>query len=259
MMDIGPLRDFLLVYGLCSVRLLAAVAVTPFLSTQIVTGQARNSLVLAWTIIVFPLVEPTIPTSSTGPILLTSLLFKEIVLGILVGFFASKIFWVAMSVGFMIDNQRGAALAQVFDPNSGEQTSPFGILILNTLLCLFYTTGGFLLFLGGIFESYRVWPIYEFFPKFPDTFPNVILAEVDDFMRMVVLLSAPIVICVFLAEFGLGLVNRFAPQLNVFVLAFPIKSLVAVFVLLLYIPYLFEGFGSRFGNIELLVRSLLEE
>lgn len=256
MIDIGPLRDLMLVYGLCSVRLLAAVAVTPFLSSQIVTGQARNSLVLAWTIIVYPMVEPTIPTEPADPVFLIGLLFKEIVLGILVGFFASKIFWVAMSVGFMIDNQRGAALAQVFDPNSGEQTSPFGVLILNTLLCLFYTTGGFLLFLGGMFESYKAWPIYEFFPQFPDTFPNVILAEVDDFMRMVMLLSAPIIICVFLAEFGLGLVNRFAPQLNVFVLAFPVKSLVAVFVLLLYIPYLFEGFGSRFQMLEILVRSL---
>ncbi len=259
MIDIAPLRDFLLVYGLCSVRILAAVAVTPFLSTQVVTGQARHSLVLAWTLMVYPIVQPTIPSDMGGPILMTSILAKEIVLGVLVGFFASKIFWVAMSVGFFIDNQRGAALAQVFDPNSGSQTSPFGILILNTLLCLFYTTGGFLLFLGGMFESYRAWPVFDFFPQFPDTFPNVLLAEVDDFMRMVVLLAAPIVISVFLAEFGLGLVNRFAPQLNVFVLAFPIKSLVAVFVLMLYIPFLFDGFGGRFASIEILVRSLIEE
>jgi type III secretion protein T len=255
-MDMEPIKQFLIVYGLCAVRTLAAVSVTPFLSSQVVVGTARNGLVLAWTLMIYPIVEPTIPANLGSPLLIVSLLFKEIVLGILIGFFASKVFWVAMSVGFLIDNQRGAALAQVFDPNSGGETSPFGILLQNTLLCLFYSSGGFLLFLAGLFESYKVWPVFEFFPQFTDAFPTLLLSEVDDFSRMVVLLAAPIVIIVFLTEFGLGLVNRFAPQLNVFVLAFPIKSLAAVFVLMLYVPYLFEGLAGRFSVMEILFRSL---
>jgi type III secretion protein T len=44
----------------------------------------------------------------------------------------------------------------------------------------------------------------------------------------------------FVAEFGLGLVSRFAPQLNVFIVAVPIKAGVAVLVLIFYLPLIAE-------------------
>ena len=47
-------------------------------------------------------------------------------------------------------------------------------------------------------------------------------------------------IAMFLAEFGLALVSRFAPSLNVFILAMPIKSLVASLLLVLYLGILME-------------------
>ncbi|MNL71828.1 flagellar biosynthesis protein FliR [compost metagenome] len=56
------------------------------------------------------------------------------------------------------------------------------------------------------------------------------------------LYAAPAVIAMFLAEVGLALVSRFAPQLQVFFLAMPIKSALALLVLVLYTKVLF-GFA----------------
>ena len=56
----------------------------------------------------------------------------------------------------------------------------------------------------------------------------------------------------FMVEFGLGLVGRFAPQLNVFFLAMPIKSGVAIFMLILLIGLIFEYFD------EILIDSILD-
>ena len=44
----------------------------------------------------------------------------------------------------------------------------------------------------------------------------------------------------FLATLGLGLVNRTAPQLNVFFLSMPIKSALGVGMLVIYIPYILD-------------------
>ena len=44
----------------------------------------------------------------------------------------------------------------------------------------------------------------------------------------------------FLSEIGLALVSRFVPQLQVFFLAMPIKSALAMLVLLLYMTTLFD-------------------
>ena len=60
--------------------------------------------------------------------------------------------------------------------------------------------------------------------------PIFYLEMFDRLMRMVIVLSAPLIVAMFLAEFALALVSRFAPQLQVFFLAMPIKSGVNRFV-----------------------------
>ena len=75
-------------------------------------------------------------------------------------------------------------------------------------------------------------------------------------MLTAVVLAAPVIITVFVSEFGLGLMNRFAPQLNVFVLAMPVKSLVAMIVLIIYLPLLLVMFQDEFVSVQQLFELL---
>ena len=43
-----------------------------------------------------------------------------------------------------------------------------------------------------------------------------------------------------LTSYGLGLVNRTAPQLNVFFLSMPIKSALGVAMLIIYLPFIMD-------------------
>ncbi len=237
-MDVAPLRHFLIVMGLSVVRLTAACSIVPFLGSRMIQGRVRNSIMFALAVVVYPMVAPTIPLEMGSVLGLVVILAKEIVLGILLGFLAAVVFWTAMSVGFFIDHQRGTMMASVFDPMSGGQTSPLGQFLQQTVIVLFYAGGGFLFFLGSLFESYLVWPVYSFYPTLGRAFPGLILEQADHLMRMTVVLAAPVIITMFLAQCGLGLLNRFAPQMNVFFLAMPIKSLIAIVVLVLYLPFL---------------------
>jgi type III secretion protein T len=65
---------------------------------------------------------------------------------------------------------------------------------------------------------------------------------------LAVLTGAPVLIAMFLAEMGLALISRFAPQLQVFFLAMGIKSALAMFVLAVYGVTLFVYFGSEVMN-----------
>lgn len=147
-------------------------------------------------------------------------------------------------------------MAQVFDPTSGEQTSPIGQFLQQAMIALFFLSGGMLVFLGGLFESYAFWPVKSYFPTMGDAFPGFVLEVGDDLMRTVVVLAAPIIITLFLTDFGLGLVNRFAPQLNVFFLAMPVKSIVALFVLVLYMPLLLQLLGDEQAHWQLQMKFL---
>lgn len=242
MIDVEIIRQFLIVFAISVVRLTAACSVVPFMSTQLIQARVRNSIIFSWGLIIYPIVAPTLGPEIGSTMTVFVIIVKEIVIGILIGFMAAKMFWIALSVGYFIDNQRGASMASVYDPTSGEQTSPFGLFLQQTLIVLFYSSGGFLVFIGGVFQSYLVWPINSFFPQFSNAFPGFFLEVADDMMMTAVVLAAPVVITVFVTEFGLGLMNRFAPQLNVFVLAMPIKSLVGMIVLVIYLPLLLTMF-----------------
>ena len=223
-------------------RMTSAFSVTPFLSSQILPGYVRNSIILSFALFLYPVVSPGIPENVGSMVLFGAIIFKEIVIGILIGYLASIVFWAAECVGSFIDNQRGATMGSSINPMTETEDSPLGIMLQLVLIVLFFTTGGFLTFLFGLFESYKVWPIFSFYPHFGEQFPLFILQQVDSLVRLTVVLAAPIIIAIFVTEFGLGLINRFAPQLNVFVLSMPIKSAIASFLLILYTSVLIYAF-----------------
>ena len=68
----------------------------------------------------------------------------------------------------------------------------------------------------------------------------MVLGAVDEMLRTTVVISAPAIIVMFLATIGLGLVNRTAPQLNVFFLSMPVKSALGIALLIVYLPFIMD-------------------
>jgi type III secretion protein T len=65
--------------------------------------------------------------------------------------------------------------------------------------------------------------------------PFFLLGQFSRLMIMTMVFSAPIILICLLSDVSLGIVNRFAPQLNVFFLSMPIKSALGLFMILLYL------------------------
>ncbi len=165
---------------------------------------------------------------------------REAFLGFMIGFFAAVPFWIAENVGNLIDNQRGATMGEVFSPLSGAQVSTTGIFFSQIVSTLFFVGGAVFLLLGALYKSYAIWPVFADFPSPASDAPLQTLATVDSMIRSTVVISAPVIIIMFLATLGLGLVNRTAPQLNVFFLSMPIKSALGVAMLVIYLPFILD-------------------
>lgn len=236
-------------------RLGAVFYVVPFMGQQVMPGMIRNCIAVCFSLVVYPLAASGI-RPETPMVYLSFIAVKEVFIGTLIGFLASVIFWTAEGIGFFIDNQRGATIASTIDPMSGSQTSPLGSLVFQMVTAFFFVSGGFALLLSVIYESYRIWPVFSFFPGIDTDFALVFLETADRLMRMVVILASPVIISVFISELGLGLISRFAQQLNVFFLAMPVKSAVACWILILYLSFLIEFFRAGFFRIDLIPATL---
>jgi type III secretion protein T len=199
-----------------------------------------------------PMVHGALPAEPLSGWRMLGLVLKEGLIGLLIGFTFVVVFHAVQAAGFFIDNQRGSTMASSIDPLLGGQTSPVGMLLTQAFVVYFFVTGGFLTMLGVLYASYEVMPVLSFVPRLPPEGALFIMQQLDRLIRIAFVLAAPVFAAMFLAEMGVALVSRFAPQLNVFFIAMPIKSGVAFLVLILYARILLHHLGTAttpFGEL----------
>ncbi len=251
MIEDYSIRSLFLIPAISIARIGTCLYIAPFFSNQMITGAVRNGTILSLSFMVAPLVEHNLPADIT--VIRTAIIVaKEAFLGLILGYLCSAPFWVASSIGSFVDTQSGTGSASIFDPNLGEQTSPLGSFLLQVTVTIFYASSGILLFLGMLYQSFKLMPIFTFFPVIDGRLPNFILTFTDQFMQMIVVLSAPMIVAMFLVDLGLGLVSRFAPSMNVFFLSMPIKGGLALLILILYGAVLISSLRDNFVNMPML-------
>jgi len=243
-------EQWILGFSLTMPRFLAAFSLLPFFSSQVVPGMLRQGVAASLCLLLVPFVADQTASVSISGATLVIIIIKEVIVGVLIGYPLAVLFWAIEGIGFYVDNQRGSAMASSADPLTGQDSTPLGILFAQAFTVYFMSSGAFLLMLGVFYQTYQIWPVADFVPSFGGAGPTFYLGMFDRLLRMIVVLSAPLIVAMFLAEFALALVSRFAPQLQVFFLAMPIKSALSVLLLIFYGPILFGDLMSYDGGLD---------
>lgn len=236
-------------------RAYAFMVASQLLSPTVMPRIARNVAILVIALPMTPALRADAAMFAADVPTFMMYFAKEVALGFVMGYLIFWMFWAVQAAGTLIDNQRGTAIASSIDPLQGHEASPLGLLFSQAFVTYFFALGGFLVLLGLLYESYALWPVRALLPIRDASFPAMILEILDRGMMLTVLLSAPIVIIMFLAEFALALVSRFAPQVQVFILAMPIKSAIAMLIMLFYLPIMM---GHAVGE-EAMVRAYFDQ
>ncbi|MGI9507316.1 MAG: type III secretion system export apparatus subunit SctT, partial [Geminicoccaceae bacterium] len=197
----------------------------------------------------------------SGSFFLILVFIKEIAIGCIIGFIVATPFWAVQSAGYFIDNQRGSAIADSVAPQASDEATATGILFLQLYMLMFFAGGGFRTLIELIYQTYVIWPVYDFFPQIRFDLIKFIYELFSNVIYLAAILAGPIIFFMFMMEFSLALMTRFAPQVNVFVLALPLKCGVAFLVLVFYLPIIFyywrENIDITVQLVEGLVRSAL--
>ncbi|HBH7053568.1 TPA: EscT/YscT/HrcT family type III secretion system export apparatus protein [Morganella morganii] len=235
------LSDGLVTLTLMLMRPLGLTLLFPLLQTgNLGSALVRNGVLLA-------LMLPVLPVFYTQPVTYRgwdwlSEIPGELIIGLMLGFFAAIPFWAVDMAGFLIDTLRGATMATVFNPALSVQTSIFGLLFSQFLCVLFFITGGFSQLLTALYDSYHYLPPGRTL-RFNGPFLHFLLAQWSVLYQLCLNFSLPAVFCMVLADLALGLLNRSAQQLNVFFLSMPVKSVLALLLLLLSLSYAFRHYA----------------
>ncbi len=230
----------LLLVGIASARFGFAFAMMPLFAQAIIPATVRNGIILTFGGIAFAL-QPNFMVRDIGTFGWAMMLFREAGIGIAIGFFFGTILWAMEAAGEIVDAKVGATIGQILEPNGGTQTSLTGALMQRLAHVLFAASGGLLLLVGTIMESFAIWPIAQTWPHLDPRTLSLFEGEFGRLMTLALVFAAPILVMLYLVDAALGLLNRFAQQLNVFSLSLSIKSWAATALLLVLVPLLAQA------------------
>ncbi len=231
---------FILSAVLAMARIGGAFAICPAMTESMIPGVIRRAAIFAFAIFVIPTVYNAMPPGDPNLWMVSLIAVKEAFIGFLLGFFGAVPFWIAENVGNFIDNQRGATMGEVYSPLSGAQVSTLGIFFTQIVSSIFFIGGVIFIFLGAIYKSYLLWPVFSEWVSFANDAPLQMLSTLGGMLKATVIIASPVIIIMFMATLGLGLVNRTAPQLNVFFLSMPVKSALGIAMLVIYLPFIMD-------------------
>jgi len=251
----GLFRQALLVLP----RLLPIMFIVPVFSGRVVTGMVRSGFIAILAVFVAPSMAGAAMNVQGGGLWM-ALALKEALIGVLMGMAFGALLWAIENIGHLIDFQTGSGNASFFDPVAGHESGPTASFLSFMAVTLFVTGGGLHVMLGAFFESYKLWPIERMLPSASVALEQFAVHEADSVLGWTLKLAAPVVIVLVVAELGIGLINRSVPQLNVFLFAQPVKSLLAVLMMVLFLSFVFESlrtFLAGNGEMVWLLRALL--
>lgn len=222
-------------FFLIIMRIAPSLVLAPFFGAKLAPGIARMGLAIMIATIFLPFLAIQVegPFGFNTNFIFLSL--KEILIGLVLGFFITIPFYMVQTSGTIIDYLRGASIMQSQDPSMQTQTSPIGILYNYILIVIFFQIDGPFLFLDALMKSYELIPPTQGInPAFLGTksqFWKTTFDVVNQIITIAIQMASPALVAILMAEMFLGIANRLAPQVQIAFLGMSIKSLLGLALL----------------------------
>jgi type III secretion protein T len=252
-----PWLDQLLTVGIASTRFAFAFVFVPVFSREVMPTTVRNSIIVTFGLVALAL-QPHFAPASLSAMDWAKMLLKEAAAGGIIGLFFGTILWALAAAGEIIDTKVGATIGQLVDPLSGTTTSLTGILLGRFAEVVFVTAGGLTLLVGTVMGSYVLWPLGPGGLLLDMRAVQYFEGEFGRLFALAFLFAAPVLTVLYVIDAGLGFLNRFAQQFNVFALSMPIKAAAATFVLILTLPLLAQAVLADLGTRERIADGVLQ-
>ncbi|OQX86241.1 MAG: flagellar biosynthetic protein FliR [Candidatus Latescibacteria bacterium 4484_7] len=230
------------------VRISTIVFILPVFGANLVPAPWKIAFSLVLSVVAFLIVPPPdgFYFEATTQNLFVSAA-REALLGLLIGITTGLIFSAVLLGGQVIGTQMGLAISNVFDPQHQANVSVVASFYYLLATVLFLSVNGHHLVLYGIRDSFVFFPAGRF--SLPmDGMMGLVNLSSKVFVVAVQLASA-LMVMLLLVSISLGIISRTVPQMNIFIIGFPLQLLVGLFGLVITIPFITKALVQLFERI----------
>ncbi|MDZ7373519.1 MAG: flagellar biosynthetic protein FliR [candidate division KSB1 bacterium] len=234
-------------WALAFVRVLSGLVLFPLLGDRRFPMMARVGLAAFLAVLLLPSLNG-LRLPPQPAVKLVWLVVKEVAVGLVLGFVSFQIFHGMHLAGQIVGFQMGFAVVNVLDPQTQEQVSLTGEFQYIVAVLLFLVVDGHHMLLTALARSFELVPPFSVALD-PQLASSLVRVTAEVFL-IGVKIAAPAMAALFLANVALALLARTVPQMNVFVVGFPIGIAVGLAALAYSAPLVSQVFRNLVGQLE---------
>ncbi len=236
-------------FTLVLVRMSGIILTMPVLGASTIPAYARIGLTAIIAYIVY-MVAALPPVDMGMPMgRFTLMLAGELAIGLTIGFASQLIFSAVQFAGQLIGFQIGFGIVNVLDPTTNAQVSITSQFWNIVALLIFLAINGHHWLITASAKSFDLIPVLGFAPH--AGLVDLVTTLTANVFVLAIKLAAPVMATMLLLNVALGLIARTVPQMNVFIVGFPLQIALGLFMIGAGLPVFYYVFrGSIFQLFE---------
>lgn len=217
------------IFSLILIRVTSALIAMPIFGQRGIPRTVKIGLGLFLTFLLIPVIPQIGPAPQGSIAELFVLALKETVCGLLIGYAAHFVFYAVEFAGAIVGYQAGFAIVSSIDPMTNARNPVLGRVQYIMVVLIFLSINGHHFFLSGLAKSFETIPLGLLNLDRPLLAWTVSMAA--GVSETAIKLAAPVMVALIMTDIGLGILARIAPQMNIFVVGFPLKIGIALLLL----------------------------
>ena len=230
-------------------RISAMIFMVPIFNDKSIPLILKAGISLLLVILLLPLLRHQAhpPLFEGGLVMALVQIVRELAIGITVGFMAAMLLAAVQTAGQLMGFQMGFSIVNVIDPVSSVQVSIIAQLQYLIALLVFLSLGAHRWFIRAMNESFQLIPLGGF--SLSNDLLHILVRYSANIFVIAIKLGAPLMVALLLCNVILGVLARTVPQMNIFIVGYPLQIGLGLLVLAFSAPYMvtmFQGLYLKF-------------
>jgi flagellar biosynthetic protein FliR len=246
---LGFNEDRVIVLVLALGRVGGLFIMAPIFASRSAPVQVRAALVFFMTLAMMPLFngEPPVHSATAGAALVLGMLAFEIMIGFTIGLVAQLTFGAVQMAGQLAGIQMGIGLSNLIDPQTQEHITSLAQWQNLLALLIFLSVDGHHVLIHAVADSFAVLPLGGGLPSAAGF--GMVLDLAGGLFVVALKIASPVMVLLLLVNAAMGVLAKLIPQLNVFIVGFPLNVAAGLFVLAASQPFTVRLLITSFGSV----------
>jgi len=214
-----------------SVRLTGLMLFAPFFGSAVIPARVKAILVLALTVLLFPVVGHNLVATGNWPLMVLT----EFLIGAGMGIATNAVFEGVQLAGQVLGIQMGYSLINILDPQTQVDTTVMALFYQSIVMLLFLRMDVHYWLLRAVGQSYLYLPPGD--THLGSLFTTAVFGVAGQIFSLGVQIAAPVLSATLIADIVLGLLGKASPQLPLMMLGPAVKSLLGLLILIATLKY----------------------